>query len=161
METLGSANCVNHANAAAEWRCRDCGKHFCRECIDTIRVSGREIEICRLCRGKCEELVQAAGKDEEEVSFLTGIPSVFVFALRGSGPILIFTIALFVYIINLVGTWIGRVLPPYGVIMTLILAVFAWGYVALFLLGVITVSVKGEKELPLAPAASLPHTWSK
>ncbi len=139
--------CFNHDWIEAKWRCRDCGRYFCPECIDTITVQHREIEICRMCRGKCEKLEEAVEKEEAELPFWAQFP--LIYPLRGYGIVVIILAAVFLYLMNFAARFIS--FGPYGIIITVIFLVFAWGYISLFFLNIINSSAKGGKELPLMP----------
>jgi hypothetical protein len=145
-------HCINHPEAEAEWRCQDCGKLLCAECVKTITVQYERVEVCRLCGGKCVRLEPpAAAAAEAGPSFLASLPSVFVYPLRGGGPAIIVVTALFVCIATAIAAWIGGILFPYGIIITILVNVVCWGYVALFLFSIIANSAKGDRELPTVP----------
>ncbi len=53
--------CLNHADVASAYRCRDCGNGFCKGCPNAY---GGSVRICPLCGGMCETLDEAKKADD-------------------------------------------------------------------------------------------------
>ena len=151
-------NCINHPDGAATWHCRDCGGDLCDECVETITVQGCTVELCRACRGHCVPAESQAktragsGVGADERPFVAGIPSAFAYPIRGSGPVVLVMVALFALVLLAVGAWIGRILAPYGFILTIAIDIFVCGYIVLMLLNTVAASARGEGGMPLTPA---------
>ena len=147
--------CINHPEAEAEWRCRDCGEYLCAECVKTITAQHQRVEVCRLCGGKCVRLEQPPAAAEAGPSFLASLPSAFVYPVRGSGPAIIVVAALFICVATAIAARIGALLFPYGFVITILVNVFCWGYVMLLLFSIMANSAKGDRELPAMPALDI------
>jgi hypothetical protein len=147
-------SCINHPEAGAEWRCRDCGKLFCTDCVKTISVESQQVEVCRDCGGKCVRLEASVAAAEAGPPFLADVPSAFLYPLRGNGPAILVATSLFVCLATAIAAWIGGLLFPYGLVITIAVNALCWGYVALLLFSVIATSARGDRQLPTVPDAS-------
>lgn len=66
----GSTACLNHATVKAPFRCTQCQRYFCPNCVKKLRLSGGELNIfCPSCSGVCELLEWARPKEEKKKSF--------------------------------------------------------------------------------------------
>jgi hypothetical protein len=134
--------CRNHPDTAAAWRCVSCGGLFCDQCINVQSVGLAQLDICRSCRGKCEPFGAAAAAIEaakpKERSFFAQIPGAFVYPCKGMGFILLLTGAMFFWLIKL------ATISVFGTFTVL----FAGGYLAAYMLRIISHTADGGEELP-------------
>lgn len=50
----GRPGCRDHPDVPAAWVCRQCGRHWCRECVRALRLEGsRARYFCPACSGVC------------------------------------------------------------------------------------------------------------
>lgn len=58
----GSAPCVHHGELRAIFRCEQCTRTFCGDCVHTIRrARGPMLVLCPACSGRCELLDESLG----------------------------------------------------------------------------------------------------
>lgn len=142
-ESWAVSACRNHPEKAAEAICSRCAAEFCADCVKTHRVGNQLLEFCPLCGGRCGPkgaTSQSFARGEE--NFYSRLPSVFVAPFRGNGPIILIGGTIFFGLLNIAGF-----LPFIG----LFVSVFGAGYMAAYLLSVITTSARGDEELPTWP----------
>lgn len=139
--------CGNHPELSATMRCRVCSSAWCEACLSMRKVGAARIAFCPACGGMCESVyskVQAKPAAlPEETSFFAGLGAAFGYPFRGEG----------LYIL-LGGTLLLSVaaLVPFGFIIGLI----AGGYLAAYLMSVLSTSAQGDQALPGWPEFSDP-----
>jgi flagellar basal body-associated protein FliL len=63
-----SGYCKNHPGVKANWRCTECGREFCEECVTPYRVYTANIDRsapCSECKGRCIDLLEIQNREKE------------------------------------------------------------------------------------------------
>ncbi|HEX4646173.1 MAG TPA: FHA domain-containing protein, partial [Verrucomicrobiae bacterium] len=137
------AMCRNHPRAIARLQCVQCRSHYCDICV-SVRSGG---SFCRRCGGECVALNPDVRLQVEDVpEFFSAMRSAFAYPLQGDGWILIIAGGLFFTVLGL-----ARYVMGFGFLVmaaSLVVSVFAAGYLFSYLQRIITTSAGGEKQLP-------------
>jgi hypothetical protein len=140
--------CSNHAEADAGWRCTDCGKCFCENCIKLIGGRSEQVAVCPACGERCEETIS---REEalvgEEPSFWERLPRIVSYPLQKDG----FVILILGSILFAIGYGVAmrlRFLGYRGLIFAILLGAIIAGYLCRYLLSVISDSATGKLSPP-------------
>ncbi len=100
-------NCVVHNEVSAEWRCTECGNHFCDGCIRHSNIQGVEVQICTQCGGRCVAagvaIIQARKLGERE--FWRRLPRIFAYPVRSGGLYILIVGTVFFVVTEFIATF--------------------------------------------------------
>jgi pSer/pThr/pTyr-binding forkhead associated (FHA) protein len=143
-----AASCKSHPRSNARFACPKCGYHFCELCVSTRQSGGRARQFCRACGVECAPLgVRPAVVVPQAQSFAGRLGGAFLYPFKGDGMILLATGTICYAIIN-AASFFAQFAFLYGMVVILMVTVFATGYLICYLQRILTSSAIGEDEMP-------------
>jgi hypothetical protein len=114
-------NCSIHDLLPAKWRCAECGRLLCENCIRTIEVQRQKFFLCAICGGRTIALQnsQMTKKESGPDGFINEVFNILIYPARGSGLVtiilgaLFFIVAEFFVSITIFGFFLGIILGGY------------------------------------------------
>ena len=154
--------CVNHAESAARWVCRQCGGAFCDGCITVVQRGRERVYVCPACRDQCGPVT--LDPDTRMKFFLPKLLRAPIWPFVGRGKWLIVFVPIALAVLAGIGSLAKGMLiafGPLGIIPSSVLHMLQFvlylalvGFVLGWLLDVIGVSARGDDEPPDWPTPS-------
>ena len=136
--------CKEHPEAGATWRCEVCSHALCDRCVLTRNLGTTKTQVCKLCKGRCVGLTP----EERGLSNPSGSKSLwgaFSYPFSGTGIVMLLFGGGFIWFQHL----ISRLF-----FIAVLAGLMVGGYIAAYMLKVISSSGDGEEELPHWPGIS-------
>jgi len=154
--------CVNHADVAARWVCRQCGRAYCDGCITVVQRGRERVYVCPACRDQCGPLTLEP--DTRMKFFLRKLLHAAVWPFVGRGKWLLIFVPIALAVLAGIGSLakgMSIAFGPLGIIPSSVLHMLQFvlylalvGFVLGWLLDVIGVSARGDDEPPDWPTPS-------
>ena len=149
--------CKGHPKTQARFFCGACQHYYCELCVSTHPVQGVAHKFCRQCNAECSPVQVNLPAAPKAKGFFSLLPSAFAYPFRGTGIMILVVGALLIGGLGWLsgGTRFGFVPRTLG--WTLIVMVFAYGYLFSFTQNIIHSTASGEDEMP--PLPSMGNFW--
>ncbi len=146
--------CKFHPKIPGRFVCRQCGQAFCELCVNTRQVNGAPRKFCRQCGVECAtvQVHSAPARQGTTSNFFTRLPGAFGYPFRGSGPLVLIVGTIIIGALNWLTGGAEYGIIPRAFSWSLILVVFAIGYLFSYLQGIIQYTASGDEEMPPLPS---------